>query len=56
MYMAQAVDDIGPRKLFSFFSKWGVQPRLLHHDDAHGILLMKYQKVLQKHSSIIAYS
>jgi hypothetical protein len=22
-----------------FFSKWGVLPRLLHHDDAHGLLL-----------------
>jgi hypothetical protein len=35
---------ISPRKdeVF-FFLKWGLKPRLLHHDDAHGLLLISYE-------------
>jgi hypothetical protein len=31
-----------------FFSKWRLKPRLLHHDDVHGLLLNSYEyKVLE---------
>jgi hypothetical protein len=37
----------------AFFSKWGLKLWLLHHDDAHGVLLKSEYKVLEhlKHLS-----